>query len=163
MQQYLTHLASPFGYISIINDEHHLLSINFLADISSISKPSHPLAKKICEQFECYFTNFSFVFSLPLLEQGTEFQKRVWHKLRTIQSGQCFTYGQLAIELKTSARAIGNACRHNPIPIITPCHRIVGAVNLGGFSGKREGKEWEIKKWLLNHEGACIQSLVSGK
>ena len=58
----------------------------------------------------------------------------------------------LAKELKTGARAIGNACRKNPIPIVIPCHRVVAQHHIGGYAGQTEGEIVDIKKWLLNHE-----------
>ena len=72
--------------------------------------------------------------------------------MQKIPYGKTKSYGELAQELKTSARAIGNACRHNPLPIIIPCHRIVAKNNLGGYNGATEGKMLNIKEWLLQHE-----------
>jgi methylated-DNA-[protein]-cysteine S-methyltransferase len=62
------------------------------------------------------------------------------------------TYGELAQRLKSSARAVGNACRRNPIAIVVPCHRVVAASGDGGFMGKRTGHALAIKRWLLAHE-----------
>ena len=64
------------------------------------------------------------------------------------------TYGELADRLDSGARAVGNACRHNPVSIIVPCHRVVSASGLGGYSGKTDGREINRKKWLLGHEKA---------
>jgi methylated-DNA-[protein]-cysteine S-methyltransferase len=83
---------------------------------------------------------------------GTDFQKRVWSELQKIPVGKVVTYGDLAKKLKTSPRAVGNACRANPILIIIPCHRVVGKNSLGGFSGQRAGKWLQIKEQLLKYE-----------
>ena len=64
------------------------------------------------------------------------------------------TYGELAKLLNTSAQAVGNACRENPIPIIIPCHRVVSRASLGGYCGKTSGSKIQIKTWLLQNEGA---------
>lgn len=84
--------------------------------------------------------------------KGTEFQKRVWRALCAIPPGTTKTYGELAKQLNTSPRAIGNACRKNPLPIIIPCHRVVAKNSLGGYAGARIGNLLEIKKWLLRYE-----------
>ena len=104
------------------------------------------------EQLLQYFKNPKHKFDLPLDPEGTEFQKRVWRALCEIPSGTTKTYGELAKELNTSPRAVGNACRCNPIPIVIPCHRVVAKNSLGGFGGERQGKLMDIKKWLLQHE-----------
>ena len=88
--------------------------------------------------------------------QGTPFQKKVWLALQKIPAGQVMTYGELAKQLKTSARAVGNACRANPMPLVIPCHRVVAKSGLGGFSGSQEGAPIKIKKWLLEHEGISL-------
>jgi methylated-DNA-[protein]-cysteine S-methyltransferase len=93
-----------------------------------------------------------FQFDLPLELNGTEHQLKVWYALREIPSGQIQTYGGLAKSLHSSPRAIGQACGNNPIPIVIPCHRIVGKNGLGGFMHSTESKELNIKHWLLAHE-----------
>jgi len=92
-------------------------------------------------------------FDSELMPAGTEFQQKVWKALQDIPAGRIVTYGELAKELNTSARAVGNACRRNPIPVIIPCHRVVARAGIGGFSGATKGSMLNIKKWLLNHEG----------
>ncbi|MEE9573942.1 MAG: methylated-DNA--[protein]-cysteine S-methyltransferase, partial [Candidatus Neomarinimicrobiota bacterium] len=99
-----------------------------------------------------YFKNPDSYFNLPLAPKGTTFQQKVWQALQNIPSGETRTYGELAKQLNTSPRAIGNTCRANPIPIVIPCHRVVGQNNDGGFMGKTTGQSLEIKKWLLEHE-----------
>jgi methylated-DNA-[protein]-cysteine S-methyltransferase len=84
---------------------------------------------------------------------GTPFQRRVWQRLSAIPAGETLTYGALARELGTSARAVGGACRTNPIPLVIPCHRVVATNGLGGYSGERGGDWLAKKRWLLAHEG----------
>ena len=76
--------------------------------------------------------------------------------MQRIASGETRTYGELAAELRSSPRAVGGACGANPIPVVVPCHRVIGANHaIGGFMGARgEGFELGIKRWLLGHEGA---------
>ena len=72
--------------------------------------------------------------------------------MRRIPAGKTLSYGVLAKKLDTSARAVGNACRANPVPIIVPCHRVVASNGMGGFMGKRSGSPLDLKHWLLAHE-----------
>ena len=97
-----------------------------------------------------------FVFDLPLRLAGTRHRLAVWEAMQSIAAGRTRTYGELAAELGSSARAVGGACGANPIPLVVPCHRVIAAHGgLGGFMGeKREGFELGIKRWLLEHEGA---------
>lgn len=129
-----------------------LLSVYFLSKNISLIKPSSGLAKVVVEQLNAYFFDSSFVFDIPLSPEGTNYQRRVWHALTEIRSGECRTYGELSTDLRSSPRAVGNACRRNPIPIIVPCHRVVAASGIGGFMGQRGGGELDIKRWLLKHE-----------
>ena len=78
--------------------------------------------------------------------------QRVWQALKQIPAGESICYGELAKQLGTSARAVGNACRANPLPIVVPCHRVVSASGLGGFMGQTQGAELTVKQWLLKHE-----------
>ncbi len=90
---------------------------------------------------------------MKLKTGGTDFQQNVWKRLLQIPLGSTATYGQLADELNSSPRAVGNACRGNPCPLVIPCHRVVGKSGLGGFSGQVSGPKLAIKRWLLTHEG----------
>ena len=104
------------------------------------------------DQLLRYFTDPRHTFSIPLLLQGTPFQQRVWRALLNLPAGETVSYGALATQLATGARAVGNACRANPVPIIVPCHRIVACDGLGGYSGAIAGTQLGIKRWLLEHE-----------
>lgn len=112
------------------------------------------LADTILMQLENYFSSATSFKKITMELQGTPFQKSVWRELRKIPLGETRTYGEIASKLNSSARAVGNACRRNPIPIIIPCHRVVSAKGLGGYAGETEGRQLNIKRWLLKHEGA---------
>lgn len=146
-------ITSPIGKLGISVTSEHLRRIEFLSDSAAKLKPTILLAKKVVEQLDHYFEDPSFVFDIdfPIITKS-EFQTRVLAEMYKIPVGKTRCYGDLAKALKTSARAIGMACRHNPVPIIFPCHRIVAKDHLGGFNGKTEGKMMRIKEWLLNHE-----------
>jgi len=113
------------------------------------------LGWRIAEQLREYFAGTRKEFDLPLAPEGTEFRLRVWSALREIPYGQTRTYGDVAemVECR-AARAIGQANRHNPIPIVVPCHRVTAGRGLGGYAGEDgEGKNRDTKRWLLRHEG----------
>lgn len=129
-----------------------LVSIDFLSPRYADLAPATTQARRVAAQLDRYFMDPSHVFSVPLLLQGTPFQKRVWQALMGIPSGACLSYGALAAQLGTSARAVGNACRANPVPIIVPCHRIVARDGLGGYAGAVAGRNLQLKRWLLSHE-----------
>ncbi len=95
--------------------------------------------------------------SIAVLLNVTPFQNRVLQQLQKIPYGETRTYGDIAKILKTSPRAVGNACRNNPLPIIIPCHRVVAANDLGGYDGEKSGRLLTIKRKLLEKEGVCFQ------
>lgn len=142
-------LPSPLGNLILHLHQDKLTKIEYA---SSDGPSSHSLSHPLCQEFQKYFKNPRHVFNIPLHLEGTPFQKKVWQALCDIPFGTTLHYGELAKNLSTSARAIGNACRQNPIPILIPCHRIVAKNHLGGYAGKTTGKMLTIKQWLLQHE-----------
>lgn len=85
--------------------------------------------------------------------RGTPFQERVWAALRAIPPGEVRTYGAIASAIGSGARAVAGACRANPFPLVTPCHRVVGAADLGGYCGSQDEPYLSIKRSLLVLEG----------
>jgi len=112
-----------------------------------------PLLTEAGRQLSEYFAGTREVFDLPLNVKGSEFQRAVCDAMLAIPLGETRTYGDIARDLGQSAQAVGQACGHNPIPVIIPCHRVMGAGGkLTGFSG-RGGVETKV--WLLRHEHAA--------
>jgi methylated-DNA-[protein]-cysteine S-methyltransferase len=111
------------------------------------------IPEPIRRQLDAYFADGHSRFDLPLAAGGTAFQHRVWSLMAAIPPGCTRTYGELARELASAPRAVGQACRANPLPIVLPCHRVVGAQGLGGFAGDTSGRKLAVKRWLLRHEG----------
>ncbi|MGD2138309.1 MAG: methylated-DNA--[protein]-cysteine S-methyltransferase, partial [Gammaproteobacteria bacterium] len=105
------------------------------------------------DELQAWFRDPHAAFSVPLESAATPFQQGVRTALQQIPAGQTRTYGELAARLGSGARAVGNACRHNPFPILVPCHRVVSATGMGGYAGSTEGAELARKRWLLQHEG----------
>ncbi len=154
-------LKTPIGHVGIQCEQSKLKSIQFLEQ-HIVPIPYQTLSdkvRKIAKSIEDFFANPQNISTIPHQLQGTPFQKKVWQALRKIPLGQTKTYGELAQELDTAPRAIGMACRHNPIPLVIPCHRVVAANSLGGFCGHTDGNKVAIKQWLLAHERGILESL----
>ena len=150
-------LKSPTGMLEITATENGISAIKFLDDSASL--PVYEMDERIeqCKLQLCeYFEGARFSFDITIDVEGTEFQKKVWNELLNIPFGQTQSYLELAIRLgdKKSIRAVGLANGKNPLPIIIPCHRIVGSDgSLIGYAGGL----WR-KKWLLDHEAKFSQS-----
>jgi methylated-DNA-[protein]-cysteine S-methyltransferase len=110
------------------------------------------LADRVTHELAAYFAGELQNFSVPLAPRGSAFQQAFYAALCAIPYGETRTYGQLAADLNVSAQAIGQACGANPIAILIPCHRVLGADSLGGFSG---AGGVEAKVALLRLEGAA--------
>ncbi|MGD8783676.1 MAG: methylated-DNA--[protein]-cysteine S-methyltransferase [Thioalkalispiraceae bacterium] len=146
-------LNSPVGKIFIETEDEHLVGLEYFSRKKPTNGKLSPFSKRVKKQIEAYFNSADIKLALPVKPQGTEFQKRVWAKLQKIPVGKTLTYGDLSKQLGSSPRAIGNACRANPIPLIIPCHRVVAKSGIGGFGGQIDGKNIDCKSWLLRHEG----------
>ena len=117
--------------------------------------PASELLARARQQLTEYFNGTRTTFDLPLEALGSAFEHRVWNALRTIPFGVTMSYGELARRLGdvNATRAVGAANGKNPIPIIVPCHRVVGAKGeLTGFGGGLD-----CKRWLLEHEGSLLK------
>ena len=125
-------MNSPFGPITLFSTNDELISIAFCNTKSSMP---NKILNEASSQINAYFNGRLSYFDLPIKTTGTAFQKKVWKQLIHIPYGKTLSYKQIANNLKSSPRAVGQACGKNPIPIIIPCHRVLGSKNkIGGFS-----------------------------
>jgi methylated-DNA-[protein]-cysteine S-methyltransferase len=129
--------------------------IRYLPADAELVEPHNALAESAARQLERYRQDPSAPFELPLAVAGTPFQLRLWEALCAIPCGKTVTYGDLAKRLGTPARAVGQACGDNRLPIVIPCHRVVAAAGIGGFAHSTSGYLIEAKRWLLAHERAA--------
>ncbi len=141
-------IATPLGSVGLVERDGAIVEIDWTKGEVA---PSTPLLMRTAEQLEAYFAGELKEFDLPLAPAGGEFQQSVLRALLAIPFGQTRTYGEIAKELDTYGQPVGAACGANPIPIIIPCHRVLSANGLGGFSA-RGGVETKIA--LLKHEDA---------
>ncbi|MEE8545559.1 MAG: methylated-DNA--[protein]-cysteine S-methyltransferase [Alphaproteobacteria bacterium] len=141
-------LQSPVGELTLSEEDGALVSL----DWGRVPEQSEStLLGEARRQLERYFDGDPAPFELPLAPPGSDFQRRVWARMQAIPAGRTLSYGALARELGSAARAVGAACGANPIPIIVPCHRVIAADGgLGGYSGQGGV---ETKQALLRLEG----------
>lgn len=140
---------TPVGDLTVISDEGAITGVAWrrARDPQETSE-----LREAREQLEAYFDGRLTVFDLPLELKGSKAQKEVCAQMAAIPFGETLTYGDIAGRVGLPAQAVGAACGGNPIPVIIPCHRVLGATSLGGFSG---GVGIDTKVWLLRHEGAA--------
>jgi len=145
---------SPIGPLGLIASDVALQGVVF--DGRGIrSEGSSPVLDEASRQLKAYFEGDLVTFDLPLELNGTEFQRQCWLALASIPYGQTVSYGEQARRLglgSDKARAVGAANGSNPLPIVLPCHRVIGADgSLTGFGGGLH-----VKRFLLEHEGALL-------
>ena len=145
-------IFSPVGRLALRADGEYLLAIDFVhpAGDDPLMQGCSPILLEAERQLLAYFFSALKSFDLPLLPGGTPFQRSVWQAMRDIPYGFTMTYGDIAevVGGRNKARAVGQAANKNPLPIVIPCHRVVGAGNsLTGFASGVDKKAI-----LLNHE-----------
>src|SRR5258705_11713344 len=143
---YQAKLPAPFGMLGIRTTEGRLSEIVFLKPDGAALAPRDGVSERTCRQLEGYFEDPEFRFDVPLVPRGTEFQRRVWAKIAAIGAGRTRSYGELARELRSAPRAVGQACGANPIPIVGPCHRVLAPGGIGGFPPPQGGLHLGIKR-----------------
>lgn len=146
-------IDAPFGQLGMVCRDGFLLRLEFLAQRQPLLPPAAgSLERELVQQLDAYYADPRFHFSVPYRLSGSEHQLQVWHAIAQIPSGQTLRYQDIATALASSARAVGNACGRNPVPIIVPCHRVVARNSLGGFNRSLGRETVDIKQWLLAHE-----------
>jgi len=148
-------VAFPRMKVAVKTREERICEICYLPPQTSLIDPKNPLAARAARQLERYLADPDAGFDLPLLIEGTPFQRRLWDALCGIPLGKTLTYGALAKRLDAEPRAVGQACGDNRLPIVIPCHRVVAADGIGGFAHSTGGYLVEAKRWLLAHERAA--------
>ena len=148
----------PFGNVGVFVVGEFIHEIIFLPPTHPPIPPRDPLGEKAARQIQRYFDDPDSPFSLPLALRGSPFRRRIWAAIASIPCGKTITYGELARDAQSAARAVGQACGDNPFPLAIPCHRVVAANGPGGFAHDRGGYLLDAKRWLLRHENASRSS-----
>lgn len=152
---YQAKLAAPFAVLGVRIEEDWLTDIEYLPPDTPLLAPRTALAREVCDQLQAYLDDPDFVFDLSMHIGGTVHQRRVWRAIQDIPAGKTRSYGDIAVELHSAPRAVGQACGANRLPIVIPCHRVIAKSGaLGGFMNASDGMPMDIKRWLLRHEGA---------
>ncbi|NCB92644.1 MAG: methylated-DNA--[protein]-cysteine S-methyltransferase [Clostridia bacterium] len=142
--RYYKEMESPIGQLTLIEEEETLKEILFEnQNIQDADRKSTSFLEMVEEQLKEYFEGKRRTFSFSISPQGTEFQRKVWKALEGIPYGEVKTYGQIASEIGSpkGSRAVGMANHNNPIPIVIPCHRVIGKNgSLTGYAGGLEKK-----------------------
>lgn len=155
-------INSPIGLITLVASDEALVALYVADELAPLKKDAqrndaHPILTMAQKQLNEYFAKERMTFDLPLSPAGTVFQNKAWRALSKIPFGQVWSYGKQAEYLKApnAQRAVGGANGKNPIPIIIPCHRVVGSTGkLTGFSGGIA-----MKVFLLKHEGHNVDAV----
>lgn len=145
-----TVIDSPIGKIAIFAENEKIIRLELKTEQKADSVKTEKVLAEAEKQLFEYFSGERKIFELEYEFSGTEFQKSVWNELLKIPFGKTKTYGEIAKEIGNpkAGRAVGSACNKNPLPIIVPCHRVIGAKGkLTGFACGTKTKEW-----LLGHE-----------
>ena len=155
---YRARVDSPIGQILIAGDDDAITTLGRYPDDDGdwVRVDRFAAIKEAAQQLDAYWAGELFDFDLPLAPAGTPFQKKVWAALRKIPYGQTVSYGTIAkwIHAPTSSRAVGAANGRNPIAIVVPCHRVIGANGkLTGYAGGLD-----MKEALLDHERRFVSS-----
>ena len=151
---YAAKVTTPFAVLGLRTNGVALTALTYLPLSERAAAPADRVAEKAARELESYLADPAYRFTVALAPAGTAFQQRVWAALSEIPHGQSRTYGEVAHLVHTAARAVGQACGANPIALIIPCHRVIGAQgSLGGFTHAEDGDPIAIKRWLLAHEG----------
>lgn len=155
-----TTVTTPIGDLRVVASDHGIREISMpLPDARHIparatENADHPILLETRRQIDEYFRGDRLLFDLPLDVEGTSFQREVWDALAEIPYGTTESYGQLAerVGRPGAARAVGGANGRNPVPLVVPCHRVIGANGtMVGYGGPSQDGI-AIKRWLLRHE-----------
>ena len=147
-------MSTPIGTLLIQASARGITHVDFIDSEIPVDRPNM-LTTACRQQLQAYFDGKRKVFDLPLDQQGTAFQKSVWNSLLKIPFGQAVSYRDIAdmVNNRKAVRAVGAANGKNPIAIIVPCHRVIGADRtLTGYAGGLQ-----CKAWLLEHEGIAFK------
>jgi methylated-DNA-[protein]-cysteine S-methyltransferase len=157
LSEYAALLPTPFAVLGVRQTGYALAGLDFLPPDTPLRAATAPIVQRLARELDAYFADARHAWDLPLSIAGTPFRQRVWRAIAAIEPGTTRSYGDIARDLDSGARAVGQAVGDNPLPIVIPCHRVLAADGgLGGFMHGRTGFSLDIKRWLLRHEGLGV-------
>jgi methylated-DNA-[protein]-cysteine S-methyltransferase len=140
-------LDSPVGRLTLFEEGGFITGVIWGGKAAEPGEPTE-LLLRAKREVAAYFAGKRKEFDLPVKPEGTPGEQKIWRAMAAIPYGETRTYGDIAKETGINARAVGQACGRNPIPILLPCHRVVAANGLGGFSAPG-GVDWKGKLLVL--------------
>lgn len=152
-----------FGFIGVRSESQVISELVYLPPRFNEKEATDAVSELAAQQIHRYFSQPDFRFDLPLKKVGTAFQHRVWQAIAAIPCGQVLTYGQIAKQIGSAPRAVGQACGANWFPLVIPCHRVTAAGGLGGFAHHDDetGFHLGVKRSLLQLEKVPDYSAIS--
>ena len=158
-------MQSLVGPVAVTVQGDSVVSLRYLfgkpvrfSNDAELGKPARAIRQRLAAYFQDASAGSMHPDIKVTFNTGTAYQRRVWQALCNIKVGQTISYGKLAEQLDSGARAVANACRMNPVPVIVPCHRVVAQSGPGGYHGATSGHFMTIKTRLLAHEGVTVYS-----
>lgn len=150
--------SGPLGAFGVRVRDDYVVGIERLPG-GEARNADHPLAAETVRQLAAWYDDPSRPFTLPLAPAPTPFQRRFRELLCAVPAGDVCTYGELAERMASAPRAVGGACRANPLPLVVPCHRVIATGGgIGGYGGRwGEGPDVDFKQRLLQHERELVQ------
>ncbi|MEQ1667434.1 MAG: methylated-DNA--[protein]-cysteine S-methyltransferase [Sulfuriferula sp.] len=147
-------IPAPFAHLGVVFNADGIQRIDFLPLTTQLLANQHSHVQALQQALVSYWQDAHYqpLQDVPVSYQATIHQARVWQALLAIPSGQTRYYGEVAAQIASYPRAVGQACGANPLPILIPCHRVVGKTNPGGFMHSRDDTVLAYKQWLLAHE-----------
>jgi methylated-DNA-[protein]-cysteine S-methyltransferase len=159
--RYVTRLTTPVGEMWLVQEGEALVALRLPGEAAPEGELREtPLLKEAAAQIKDYFAGLRATFDLPLKPEGTEFRKAVWDALQKIPAGKTASYGEIArtIGKPKASRAVGSANHFNPLPLIIPCHRVIGSGgNMVGYGGGLELKRklLDLESQFYRGQGDC--------
>src|SRR5258706_8493938 len=141
-------MEASFAVIGVRTIGAKLVRIEYLPRGAAPLKPQTPFAREVCRQLKAYLRETNFAFDLPFDYNGTDFQTRVWKAVHSIPVGAVLSYLQVARKIGSAPRPVGTACGANHVPILIPCHRVVGSQGIGGFINGRPRGARAVTRWF---------------
>jgi len=146
-------INTPAGQLVLYSQQGVVTNLDWGFDNDDPYSQDHEIQR----QFRQFWLTHDKPINIKLLKQGSAYRHKVWAELCKIPFGETMTYSALAAKIGSSARAVGNACRDNPYPVIIPCHRVVSVSGMGGYCGHTDGDFMAIKYKLLDYEATHKQ------
>lgn len=146
-------VSAPFGAVGVISDGTKASRLSFLPGYDAEKEANDMFGREVSHQLRAYLADPDFILDFVVAQTGTGFQRPVWQEMRKIRSGQTQAYGEVAKRVQSASQAVGRACAVNQLILYYPCHCIVAAGKIGGFSGETASDSLRIKRGLLRHEG----------